>query len=292
MSKIYKKSLILFYKMPVNPGIQYQKAEEEYAHARTTSEKLTALQNMYRTAPKHKSSEKLMQEIKNKISKLKGVQEKERQQKKGYQIAVKKEGAAQIVLVGTTNTGKSTLLKKLTGARVEIADYPFTTKKPEVGIMDYEGIKLQIVEIPAVIKNFDETENGATFLGIVRQADLIILMFNKPSEKKLIDDELRKNGIDIPVMIYNNQGSIGDEMWKRLGLIKIYTKEPGKKPSYPPFTVDKGSTVRDMASHVHKDFITKFKFARVFGKSAKFDGAQVGLNHKLKDEDIVELHMK
>ena len=39
-------------------------------------------------------------------------------------------------------------------------------------------------------------------------------------------------------------------------------------------------------------FIKKFKFARVWGKSVKFNGAQVGLNHKLKDNDIVELHLK
>lgn len=278
--------------MPINAGIEYQKAEEEYARARTTAEKLAVLNKMYQTAPKHKGAEKLLQEIKSKIAKLKGVQERERQQKKGYQIAVKKEGAAQIVLVGTTNTGKSILLHKLTGARVEIAHYPFTTKKPEVGILDYKGIKLQIIEIPAVTEDFDKTENGATFLGIVRQADLIILMFNTPKEKSLIDNEIRKAGIDVPIMIYNNQENIGDEIWKRLNLIKVYTKEPGKKPSYPPFTLEKGSTVRDMASHVHKDFIIKFKFARVFGKSAKFDGAQIGLNHKLADDDIVELHMK
>jgi len=280
--------------MPVNPGIQYKKAEEEYAKARTTKEKLKALKLMLQTVPRHKSSERLQKEIETKISKFKKLQEREEQQikKRGFQYSIKKEGAATIALVGTTNTGKSTLLNKLTGAKVTIASYPFTTKKPVIGIYDYKGIKLQIIEIPSITKNFSFTPLGPTFLSLIRQSDLIILFFNSPREKSLLDKELEDAEINLPILIYNNQESIGDEIWKRLNLIKVQTKMPGKKPSYPPLALKKGSTIKDLAQHVHKDFIKKFRFARIWGRSAKFDGQVVGLNHALADDDVAELHLR
>ena len=81
-------------------------------------------------------------------------------------------------------------------------------------------------------------------------------------------------------------------VFDKLDLIKVFTKTPGKKKDYPPVALSKGVTVKDLAATVHKDFLKKFKFARVWGKSVKFDGASVGLNHKLKDDDVVELHLK
>ena len=72
--------------------------------------------------------------------------------------------------------------------------------------------------------------------------------------------------------------------------MKIYTKQPRKKHDYPPLALEKGASVRDLANNVHKDFVRNFKFARVWGKSAKFEGQRVGIDHKLKDEDIVEFH--
>jgi len=277
--------------MPTNVTAEYTAAELEYGEARTTAEKLKALQKMLSLAPTHKGCEKLRQNIKTKIAKLKELLKKEAARKKGaVGISVPKEGTAQIVLVGTTNSGKSTLLKKLTGAKVEIASYPFTTYKPEVGIMDYKGVKLQIVEIPAIVENFSETENGNACLGIIRQADLMVLLFNSEAEYKLLQRELAD--IDVKRIIYNEKNDIKEDIWRNIGLIKVYTKEPGKKPSYPPFALKKGSTIRDMAEYIHKDFIKKFRFARIWGKSAKFSSQQVGIEHKLKDDDIVEIHMK
>jgi ribosome-interacting GTPase 1 len=278
--------------MPTNVTAEYTAAELEYSKARTAAEKIKALEKMLREVPKHKGTEVLRMNIKTKLSKLKEQLRKKAKQKKGAAgISIQKEGSAQVVLVGTTNSGKSTLLKKLTGARVEIADYPFTTIKPEVGIMDYKGIKLQIVEIPAIIENFSETENGNAYLGIIRQADLMVLLFNDEDEYKLLQKELAD--VETKKIIYNPNNNIKDDIWRNIELIKVYTKEPGKKPSYPPFALKKGNTIGDMAKHIHKDFIKKFRFARVWGKSAKFGGGQqVGLNHKLTDDDIVEIHLK
>jgi small GTP-binding protein len=277
--------------MPTNVTAEYAAADMEYTKASTTEEKLKALQKMLSAAPTHKGAEKLRQEIKTKISKLKDKQRKETEQKKGKAgISVPKEGAAQIILVGMTNSGKSTLLKKLTGAKVEIGAYPYTTRKPEVGMMDYKGIKLQIVELPAVVEDFEDSENGRAYLGIMNQTDLVVLLFKDVKEYGILQKELDE--VKVKKIIYNEKNDIKEDIWRNLNIIKVYTKEPGKKPSYPPFAVDKGSTIRDMAAHVHKDFIKKFKFARVWGKSAKHDGQQVGIDHKLQDDDIVELHMK
>jgi len=278
--------------MPINAGYEYGKAEEEFNKAATISEKLTALKKMYSTAPKHKSSESLLKQIKEKIAKYKELIEKEKKQKKGSgkSLSIKKEGAATICIVGTVNSGKSTLLKKLTNANVEIAHYPFTTKKPEIGILDYKGIKIQIIEIPAIIKDFEYSDIGPSMLAIIRQSDLLIIMFKEKKELDLINNEL--NDINIKRIYYYNQEDIRDLIWKNLSLIKVYTKQPGKKPDYPPVALNKGSTIKDLAAYVHKDFLRKFDFARIFGKNVKFEGQRVGLNFKLNDDDIVEIHLK
>jgi len=275
--------------MPVNPGIEYQKAEEKYSEAQTIQEKLRALQDMLRKSPSHKGSENLRADINRKIAKYKALTDKERQSKKGKsKYSIKKEGAATVVLVGAPNSGKSTLLNNLTNKNVEVADYPFTTKKPEIATLDYKGVKLQLIEIHAMVKRFYETQNGPAFLAIIRTADLILLLYKNKDEKQLLAEELE--GIKIKTLDFKNQENIKELIWKKLNLIKVYTKSPGKEKEFPPVAMKKNSTIRDLAAHIHKDFIKKFRFARVWGKSVKFDGSQVSLNHILKDEDVVELH--
>lgn len=277
--------------MPVNPKHDFILARRKYTEARTTNEKLKALYEMLRTAPKHKSSEKLLADIKSKIAKYKRVEEKETSQRRGYtRFSIKKEGAATVCLVGTTNSGKSTLLSTITNAKPEISQYQFTTNKPEIGTMDYSGIKIQVIEIPSITKDFRDTKNGPAFLSIARSADLIILMFKGESEKELLEEELYD--VEVPRLIVKGDGDIKDAIWKRLNLIKVYTKMPGKERDFPPIALKRGSTVRDLAANVHKDFIKKFKFARIWGNSVKYNTQRVSLNHSLEDDDIVELHTK
>ncbi len=278
--------------MPVNPGIHYQKAEEEYREAVTIQDKLKALKKMMALVPKHKSSENLQREIKERISRYTKILQKEKQQKKGKKskFSIKKEGAATVVIVGTTNSGKSTLLSKLTNARPEIADYPFTTKKPEIGTMDYEGIKIQIVEIPAIFEHFEASQDGLALMSIIRLADLVILMFNNEEEKRLLRKELEE--VLGEYIEFEKVKGLKDLIWRRLRLIKVYTKVPGGKKQFPPLALKKGDCIKDMAEHIHKDFIKKFHFARVWGKSVKHQGIRVNLDHVLEDNDLVELHMK
>jgi ribosome-interacting GTPase 1 len=266
---------------------------------------------MLRKSPDNKGEEVLRSELKQKISKYKKLLEKEKTQRKGKGLSysVKKEGAAQISLIGLTNSGKSLLLSKLTNAKPLIASYKFTTKKPTVGIINYNGIKLQLIEIPAITKNYIEKGKGAAFLSIVRLADLILILIRKQPDLDIILNELKENGIKFNGLIINNSEEeikktlkfnikkddidlLKKEIWKRLNLIYVYTKTPGKKRDFPPVALKKGSTVEDLAAVVHKDFIRKFKFARIWGTSAKFPSQQVGLNHKIAEEDTVEFHMK
>src|SRR3989338_29670 len=183
--------------MPTNAGVEYSLALVEYNKAKTNEEKIRALEKVYAAAPKHKSAEKLLQEIKTKISKLKAKVEKDRSKKSGgFSLSIKKEGAAQVALVGLPNSGKSTILNKLTGAKVEIAAYPFTTKMPEVGVMDYNGVKIQIIEIPALFEGFIESDRGPSFLSIARSADLVIVVLdgteNCEKQLEIIEGEIDK----------------------------------------------------------------------------------------------------
>ena len=275
--------------MPINAKPEYFKSKEEYLQAVTYEDKIKALQEMLKTGPSHKGSEHLRADIKTKISKFRKLMNKEKQQKKkSSSLSIKKEGAATVCIVGTTNSGKSTLLKKLTNAKVVISPYPFATKKPTIGSLDYKGVKIQIIEIPAMVENYINTSDGPFNLSVIRMADLLILT----GDINLIRKELEKEEIYKRFIIYSNQENIKDKIWNNLNLIKVYTKEPGKKPRYPPMALKKNSTIKQLAQGIHHDFIKKFKYAKIWGPSSKFPGQRQGLNHTLQDEDIVELHIK
>ena len=299
--------------MPLNPGIDYQVAKSEYEKAGSDLERLKCLQKMFSTCPKHKSSEGELQQIKTKISKLKAKIEKLRSRKsKGHSIAIKREGAAQIVLIGLPNSGKSTLMQELTNATPKIAEYEFTTKKAEIGAMDYEGVKLQLIEIPALFDGFIDTDKGAAYLSIVRNANLVVIVLDGlrdvRKDLKVIEVECEKAffelGKDIDCLAYLNkkrrkiyrtypisyEKDVKKKIWKSLGFMYVYTKTPGKGKEFPPVALKTGKTVKDLAEIVHKDFVKKFKFARVWGPSAKHNSASVGPEHVLKEGDVVEFH--
>lgn len=283
--------------MPVNPGFAYQKAEIEYTLANTIEEKLAALKKMLQLVPKHKSSENLVADIKKRNAKWLKLKEKQKAQAKkvGRTTSIRKEGAARVCIIGSPNSGKSTLLASITNARPEISDYPFTTKKPEIGTLDFKGIKIQLIEIPSIVKDYLQTEKGPFYISIIKEATLLMITYTNLEEKKLVLDELKKANIKIPFIEYNfsdKKHEMKEEIWKNLNLIKVYTKQPHKGKDFPPIALKKDSTVLDLAKKVHKDFVENFKYAKIFGSSARFKGQQVGSNHILADDDVIELHMK
>ena len=181
--------------MPSNVTVDFELARLRHQQAKTPEEKLDALMEMHRFAPSHKGGENLRRDISRKIAQARKDIEKQKKRDKqkggGASLAVKKEGIGQVVLVGMPNSGKSWLLNRLTGVDVEIAPYPFTTKKPEIGMMDYRGAKIQLVELPAIVEGSSGGKaNGPQLLSVARTADAIVLVAKSAEEREMLKKEM------------------------------------------------------------------------------------------------------
>ncbi len=169
--------------MPANVSYEFAKSREKYNNARTLDEKLAALREMRKNAPGHKGGEHVRADISRKIKAVKEQMAKQAVQRKktsgSKSLAVKKDGMGQIVLVSFPNVGKSTILNALTNKSVQVADYPFTTKKPVVGMADFEGAKIQLVELPGIVKGASAGKaSGTELLSIARNADAVVFLFS------------------------------------------------------------------------------------------------------------------
>lgn len=267
--------------MPTNVTAAYAKANERYLNAKTREEKIEALEEMISEAPSHKGGENLRKQLKQRLAKLKS--HKQAKAARGS-FSIAKKGDAQISIIGMTNSGKSTLLSKMTNAKPKISDLPFTTSKPKIGTWDYKGVKIQLIEIPSTFKR--------VYMSVAKTSDGVIILYRNEKEKKELEKILVKFRFKNPTIMIKNSENIGKiekKTWKMLGLIRIYCKEPRKKPVKKPLVLKKGSTVKDASKRLHKDFLEYFRFARVWG-SSKYGGGKVGLEYKLKDGDILQFH--
>jgi ribosome-interacting GTPase 1 len=159
--------------MPANLTPQYLEAELKFKQAKTTPEKIKALEVMMAVIPKHKGTERLRGQLKSRMAKLKEELQKRPTVARAEQAYnIKREGAAQSVLLGLPNSGKSSLLSRITGASSEVADYPFTTQKPIPGMMRYENLQIQLVDTPPI--QLDHIEPG--FPNLIRNADVLLLL--------------------------------------------------------------------------------------------------------------------
>lgn len=161
--------------MPANLGPEYIAAEKRYRQAITSEEKLSALEEMLSTIPKHKGTEKMQGDIKRRISRLK---DELRSGKKGPRrkefFRIDKEGAGQVILVGPPNSGKSTMLKNMSKADPEVAEYPFTTRMPLPGMARWENIQTQLIDMPPIMP-----ENAQSWMwAMLRMADGLLLVFD------------------------------------------------------------------------------------------------------------------
>ncbi|UCE96658.1 MAG: 50S ribosome-binding GTPase [Candidatus Bathyarchaeota archaeon] len=176
--------------MPANLPGEARRKWNEVLMARNPKEKLRLLQEFLSLVPKHKGTRKLRAQVKTKMATLRRELEAEKHKKagaRGPKSFIEKEGAAQFVILGLTKVGRSSLLKSVTNAKVEVSDYPYSTQEPIPGMLPFEDIQFQIVEAPAVIEGAAEGKGwGAPTLALARNADGLILMIDlqrNPSEQ-------------------------------------------------------------------------------------------------------------
>jgi len=326
--------------MPANLTPEYMKAEKWFREATTTEEKILALERMLSVIPKHKGTDHMRAELRRKLSKLKEVSVQRGGKGTHTDIFhIPRTGAGQIALIGTPSSGKSSVVAAITHAKVTIADFPFATTVPVPGMVRFEDVQFQIIDMPPITEQYCMPGQIDTY----RHCDLIAIVIDLSADiagqlkasigflesrnligeppanltgadKNLFSKKAfylgTKNDIAQPDAVQNlqtlsnhpfeivtvsvktNEGiaNLPALLFKMLGLIRVYTKPPGKKPDLTePFTLPAGSTVHDLAAAIHKELSDKLKDARIWGTGV-YDGQNVQKNHILNDKDVVELH--
>jgi ribosome-interacting GTPase 1 len=312
----------------------------------------------------------------------------------GY--AVKKSGHATVAIVGFPSVGKSTLLNKITNAESAVAAYKFTTITCVPGLMEYRGAKIQILDLPGLIKDASKGKGrGREVLSVVRSADLILLMIdvfetniqvlvdelwtanlrlnqrppdiviakknrggiivNFTSKQSILDEDLvvemmneyghinadivirenvnedqlidyiSGNRLYLPAIVAINKTDlvnkeylrhiekrlrgwrlipiaaekdlglteIKDAIFEALRFIRIYMKPQGEDADMvEPLVIKDGSDIGMVCDSIHRDFRRNFRYAQIWGKSARFPGQIVGLDHKVMDQDVVTVIVK
>lgn len=329
--------------MPANLPPHYFDVEKKLRTAVTPEEKIAIYEELLSIIPKHKGTEKIQGQLKSKISKCKdAAQKRSGAARHGPSYKVRKSGAGQVVVIGPANAGKSMLIASLTGAQLQVSDYPYTTVAPSPAMMNYEKIQIQLVDMPPISPDFMEPwypevikpADGALLvvdLSDIGSGEMLPSLLAKLRDKKIefvgqgqesfnqggwsykkalvvanksdhaeaaenfellqavLDDTL--DWVQVSAASGTGLEELKRKIFLMLGIIRIYSKAPGKKAELnSPFTLKRGSTVMDMARAVHQDFAHKLKFARIWGKNT-YDGQRVNRDHVLEDEDILELHI-
>ena len=238
-------------------------------------------------------------------------------------IAVRREGVAQIALVGPPNAGKSSLLQALSNIQIKTGDYAFTTTRPVPSVTRIHDVLVQLVEIPGLIAGANEDRGGGrALLGVLRGADAIVLCHDATAPIEALDTiraELAAAELDAPSVVAvtkldeSDAESVGrvadatgmpaigvsilddesldrfrEEVWRLTGLIRVLLRRPGEDETTPT-ALPPDATVVDAAATIHHDLAAASTGARVWGPSAKFDGQRVGPSHRLADGDVVEI---
>jgi small GTP-binding protein len=228
-------------------------------------------------------------------------------------IAVRREGAAQIALVGPPNAGKSSLLQALSSIQIRTGDYAFTTTRPVATTTRLGGVLVQLVEIPGLIQGAAEDRGGGrALLGVLRNADAILWCHacNRPlDELETIRNEVAAAGIELPALLAatkcdeapppehprlrvlpvsvlddSSLDRLREELWAMTGLVRVYLRGGGD-----PVALRPPVTVLDIADTIHHELRERCTGARVWGPSAHFPGQQIGREHELGDGDTVEI---
>jgi len=258
--------------MPANLTPQYMDAERRFKEAQSVKDKIAALEEMMATIPKHKGTEKLQADLKKKMSALRKESEQTKKGGRRESFVVEREGARQLALVGAPNSGKSQLLRALTHATPEVAEYPYTTRTPIPGMMIFENVRMQLVDLPPISQEYTESwvpqviRNADAILWIVDLSDddvldrldetrsflsnahvdlekmKVLIVGNKKDaagaeERRQIVSEAWGDRFLMTTISAATASSEGIEEFKRvvydfLDVVRVYTKVPGKKPDF------------------------------------------------------------
>ena len=356
-------------------------------------EKIKSIQDEMAKTQINKATEHHIGLLKAKIAKLKREQEAEVTKKSGMKqdgFDVRRSGDATVVLIGLPSVGKSTLLNKMTSANSTIGAFQFTTLTVVPGMMDYRGAKIQVLDLPGIIKGASSGKGlGKRILSVARTADLVLLLLDvfQPYHEDVLVNELGNIGIrlnQLPPNITIEKASMGgiaiaqqvkltkitekhlkdilhlyglisarvvireditseqiadhiagnisyskaitvlnkidlvdkeflldlktkiksevievsansdinietlkEKIYEKLKFIRIYMRPKGGETDFKePFIAREGDTVEDICNKLHRRLKREFRYGLVWGKSVKFGGQRVGLNHVMQDEDV------
>ena len=364
----------------------------------TLDEQIREIEDELARTPYNKKSQRHIGKLKAKLAKLKDTQETRRSKGgKGQGYSVKKSGHATVALVGFPSVGKSTLLNKITNADSEVAAYQFTTLTVVPGEMEHRGARIQILDLPGLIKDASKGKGrGREVLSVVRSADLILFMIDvfetnlqvlvdelwtanmrlnqspadvvisrknrggigvnfttsqpvldedlvvemmneygyinadivirqKIDEDQLIDrisgnrmylpaivavnkidlvsdeylrqlkDKKLKGWRVVPISAENGLGldELKDAVFDALDLIRVYMKPQGREADMvEPLVIRAGSDIGEVCDSIHREFRRNFRYAQIWGASARFPGQMVGLEHVVRDQDVVTIVVK
>lgn len=365
-------------------------------------ERLRLMGEFLSLVPKHKGTEKMCSQVKRQMAKLRDEIEKKKKQTKrgsGTSYYVQKAGAAQIAILGPPNVGRSSLLRAVTNSTVDITSWPYGTRIPTPGMLPYQDIQFQLVEVPPIVEGSSEGKaEGFMNLSSARNADGLIIMVDlqddpagnysmvaqelensrilivEPSGEveiqrrgsgreiqfiwegelvgcttdevsallneykirsalvrirgkvslDLVEDSIFGNAVYRPTIVIGNKSDLlnnqdtaeqlkqiakplevmvisiknteklapllGETLFNKIKIARIYTKEPGKDPVSIPIVARNGITVGELAKMIHNDFYNRFKYARIWGPSAKFPNEKVGIDRELLDGSIIQLY--
>ena len=362
-------------------------------------EKIKAIQDEMARTQINKATEHHLGLLKAKIAKLKREQEESVAKKGGAKtdgFDVRRTGDATVVFIGLPSVGKSTLLNKLTGAQSAVGAFQFTTLTVVPGMLEYRGAKIQVLDLPGIIKGASTGKGlGKRILSVARSADLVLLILDvfQPYHENVLVSELGNIGIrlnTLPPNITIEKSAMGgiaiaqqvkltkiseqhlkdllhiygiisarvviredvtseqvadhiagnisyskaltvlnkidlvdkeflkdlktkiksdvievsansdinidllkEKIYEKLKFIRIYMRPKGGETDFKePLISREGDTVEDVCNKLHRNMKKQFRYGMIWGKSVKFGGQRVGLDHILFDEDVLTIIKK